>query len=511
VLLVLAGAGLAALYWTPSPTLGRGLRFELSALIVILTVLLLTVWLVFLSGLGWLARAAILALEVAVAVLVYLFVQVDFDGDVIPVGVHLRGRGPGLGLGGQAARALEPAEFAIGNNDYPEYRNRLRDGVAHGPPLVRAPAADHHPLWRKPVGGGYSGFAAAGKALITLEQRGVNEAVVCYDAPTGEQVWAHSYAASFQETLGGDGPRATPTLRGDRVYSLGATGKLVCLRARDGELVWQADVLADNANIHWGMSGSPLVMGDLVIVNPGRQQDSAAARAVLAYDRQTGKEVWHAGDHPGGYASPMRARLAGQEQVVIFDADGLAGYDADGKGELWRYDKPSYNGINVAQPLVLDQDRLFVSSGYGKGCALVRVQKQGQRWSVEELWKTHALQCKFTSPVLYKDHIYGLDEGTLACVDAATGERAWRGKRYGHGQLLRQDDLLVILSEEGEVALVEASPKAFRELGRRAALRGDKTWNCPALANGLLYVRNSQEMACFDLRAPTEGTSTDKR
>jgi outer membrane protein assembly factor BamB len=186
---------------------------------------------------------------------------------------------------------------------------------------------------------------------------------------------------------------------------------------------------------------------------------------------------------------------------VIFDADGLAGYDAGGKGELWRYEKESYNGIHVAQPLVLADDRLFVSSGYGRGCALVRVQKQDQRWSAQELWKTLTMQCKFTSPVLYKDHIYGLDEAVLSCVDVATGQRVWRGKRYGHGQLLRQDDLLVVLGEGGEVALVEASPKAFRELGRVQALQGDKTWNCPALADGRLYVRNSQEMACFDLRS----------
>jgi outer membrane protein assembly factor BamB len=296
-------------------------------------------------------------------------------------------------------------------------------------------------------------------------------------------------------------PRTTPTVHGDFVYSLGATGMLLCLRLRTGEVVWQADILADNSNVHWGMSGSPLVMENLVIVNPGRQQDSAAGRAVLAYDRQTGKQVWHAGDHPAGYGSPMRVSLAGQQQVVIFDADGLAGYDPDGKGELWRFAWPGYNGINVAQPLLLSDDRLFISAGYNRGCALVEVGKKDQQWSAQQLWKTKSLHAKFSDPVLYMDHIYGLDEGTLVCVNAQDGQRSWRGKRYGHGQLVRQDDLLVILSEQGEIALVEAIPTAFHELGRIPAIQGDKTWNCPALANGRLYVRNSQEMACFDLRA----------
>jgi len=344
----------------------------------------------------------------------------------------------------------------------------------------------------------------AGHALVTIEQRGDDEAVVCYDARTGDQVWAYSYPASFQENLGGDGPRTTPTIQGEHIYSLGATGKLLCLKARTGELVWQADVLDQNKNVIWGMCGSPLATEGLVIVNPGKQQDSAAGRAVLAFDAETGHEVWHAGDHPAGYCSPMRVKLAGQDQLLIFDADGLAGYDLGGKGELWRYDWPGFNGINVAQPLVLEGDRVFISSGYGKGCALVHLQHQGDHWSAEEVWKTQALHCKFASPVLYQDHIYGLDEGVLTCVEVKTGRRVWKGQRYGHGQLLRQDDLLVIVGERGQVALVEASPAAFHELGQVKALEGDKTWNCPALADGRFYIRNHQQMACFDLRASGE-------
>jgi outer membrane protein assembly factor BamB len=550
VLLLLAGATLATVYWAPIPALGRGQRFSSSLVVVVLTVLLLNAWMLLLSGLRWAVRLGVLALELAAAVFIYLFVYVEFDGDMVPVNIHVRGsQGPGQGLGEQPARPLEPADVASEPTDFPEYRNRLRDGVVQGPPLVRSLDPKQGPVWRQRVGGGYSGFAVAGAplkdpaalavdawscaaqtpcrsaaaagpapylqglaewtitaamvgtALVTLEQRGSQEAVVCYDGRTGQQVWAHSYPAYFQESLGGDGPRATPTIWGDFVYSLGAAGNLVCLRARTGEPVWQADILEGNKNIHWGMSGSPLVCGSLVIVNPGCQQDSARGRAVLAFDRQTGQEVWHAGDHPAGYGSPMRANLAGQEQIVIFDADGLAGYDAQGKGELWRYAWPGFNGINVAQPLLLPGDRIFISSGYGRGCSLLRVHKQGQGWSVEEVWKTRAMHCKFSNPVLYGDDIYGLDEGTLACVDVATGERVWRGQRYGHGQLLRQDDLLVILSEAGQVALVQANPEAFHELGRVKALKGDKTWNCPALANGRLYVRNSQQMACFDLRS----------
>lgn len=552
-LVLLVGVAVAVIQFLPLEDFSQRHRFFKSVLAVGIGLVLLAGWVVFLSGLRWWQRVGLLVLGFVGLVLFWLTVHLDLDGDMVPVGFILRWRylvplalvlgagvavaliqfvpskvfgrrerlfssflavGLGLlllvgwgvllfGLPSHSGRSLAPGDLSEGPRDYPEYRNRLRDGVVNGPPLLRSLDNVRDPIWRHKVGGGYAGLAVAGNALITVEQRGGSEAIVCYDTRNGEEVWAFSYLAAFQETLGGDGPRATPTIKGDRVYSLGATGKLVCLQALDGKLLWKADILAGNKNVSWGMSGSPLVTETLVIVNPGKQKDSAAGRAVLAFDRLTGKEVWHAGDHQAGYCSPMRVQLAGQEQILIFDAQGLAGYDPQGQGELWRFKWETQDGINVAQPLIFPENQIFISSGYGHGCALVQVKRQGDQWSAEEKWSTKVMHSKFASPVAYQGHVYGLDEGILTCVDLATGKRAWpeKGRRYGHGQLLRQDDLLVILSEKGEIALVEAKPSGFRELGRIPALEGDKTWNCPALADGRLYVRNHEQLACFDLRA----------
>jgi outer membrane protein assembly factor BamB len=223
---------------------------------------------------------------------------------------------------------------------------------------------------------------------------------------------------------------------------------------------------------------------------------------VIALDRVTGKEKWRAGKGKAGYSSPMLATLAGKRQVLLLDGEGLSGYDAVGDGELWRYPYPTYQGINVCQPVLLDGDRVFISAGYDVGAVLLHVTETAGKWSATELWRSRAMRCKFNSPVAYQGHLYGLDEGVLTCLDAATGARRWRAGHYGHGQLLLAGDLLVILAESGELALVEATPQEHRQLGIFQALDADsgKTWNCPALADGKVFVRNHREMACYDLR-----------
>jgi outer membrane protein assembly factor BamB len=384
--------------------------------------------------------------------------------------------------------------------DYPAYRGRNRDAVVIGPPLrrdwvVRPPRE----VWRQPIGGGYAQFAIAGNAAITIEQRGGDEAVVCYDTATGVERWKHVYPARFIEAMGGEGPRATPTVADGNVYSLGAAGKFVCLDLVTGEPKWAVDILDGNKNVRWGMSGSPLVYDDVVVVNPGAQTDSAKGRAVRAYDRNTGSIRWASGNETAGYSSPMLATIAGHRQIVLFESNQLAGYDAQTGTELWSYPFETQYGINVAQPLLLDDDRVFITAGYGMGCVMLRVSESNGKWSAEKVWDSNKLRCKFTSPVYQSGFIYGLDEGHLACLDAKTGERKWREGRYEHGQILLSGDLLVVLAENGRLALVEATPEGHREIGAIPALRGAKTWNPPALANGRLYIRNAEEMACYEL------------
>lgn len=461
-------------------------------------------WLVFLSGLRWfvsLTAVAVVALAVPATVRVR-----GFTGDMIPV-VEWRWQPSADDLieSDRARQANSGPVAAVQLSDdpadsFPEFRGVHRDGVVIGPSLSRdwtkQPPVE---LWREPVGRGYSGIAVSGNIIVTLEQRRDNEVVVGYDAASGKERWTYSYPAHFSESLGGEGPRATPTIAGSQVFSLGASGVLVCLDARTGTRQWVTNILEpDNANLRWGMSGSPLVVGNQVVVAPGRQTANGTVGTLTGYDRATGAKLWSAGRAMAGYSSPMRAKLAGKEQIVLFDGEGVAGYGIDTHQELWRFPWLTMQHVNVAEPLVLDGDKLFISSGYNVGCALLKIAP-GE--PVKELWRNRALRSKFNNPVTRNGFIYGLDDGVLVCLDAKTGERRWRGGHdVGHGQLLLAGDLLVVLTEKGQLALVDATPEAYREQGRVDALKG-KTWNCPALAAGKLYVRNDREMACYDLRS----------
>ncbi len=497
----LAGLGSALVWFLPTEEPARIWRVTIIQLLLLLALLVGLVWWLCCSRRGWALRLGVLLVIPALAFAAVG--EIVFTGDMIPIPVFRWQANPGDALSAErkapptgSARGPEPDSPA----DFPEYRNRARDGVALGPRLARDwRTRPPKLLWKRACGGGYSAFAVAGTSAVTMEQRGDFEAVVCYDAATGRERWVQSYPARFREFRSGAGPRATPTIAHDAVYTLGAAGKLLCLDLAAGDVRWGVDILADNDNLTWGMSGSPLVYGDVVIVNPGEQRGRREGRALVAYNRRTGRRAWAAGDTQAGYASPMLVRLAGKPQVVIFDAVEVAGYDPRGAGKLWSARWVYREGINVAQPVALPGDRIFLTAGYEAGCAVVRVGQAGGRWRAETLWHNRALRCRFTSPVAYQGFLYGLDEGVLVCVDPADGRRLWRGTRYGNGQLVRSDDLLLIQAESGALALVKACPREFQELGRFRALEGEKTWNCPCLARGKAFVRNHREMACYDL------------
>jgi outer membrane protein assembly factor BamB len=353
-------------------------------------------------------------------------------------------------------------------------------------------------VWKQPCGGGYAAFAVAGNVAVTIEQRRGDEVVVCYDRATGKERWTYAYPALFRD-LTGNGPRATPTIANGEVYSLGAKGDLLCLKGKTGELKWATNILEDCGAevVTWGMSSSPLVVGDLVVVNAGVGAKDRK-RALAAYDRNDGTLVWAKGDQPAGYSSPMLATLCGVRQVLLFDAGGLAGFDLLTGKELWRHPWKTYQDMNIIQPVVLPGDRVFLSSETSNGCAVLQVTKAGKKFAVEPVWANNRMGAKYANPVHLDGFIYGLSGGLLVCLDAETGERRWRGKSYGHGQLLAVAEHLVVLSERGFLALVDASPEGFRERGRLEVF-GDKTWNTPALAGGRLYLRNHVEMACVEV------------
>ncbi len=392
--------------------------------------------------------------------------------------------------------AERPAEWNV-----LEFRGPKRDGIVTGPKLARDWSSQPPKLvWRQPVGGGYASFVVDGSLLVTMEQRRDKEAIVAYDFDTGLERWVRAYPALFSEQLGGDGPRATPTIHNGRVYALGATGILTCLELQTGAALWSLNILTQDhaGNLDWGMSGSPLVLDGLVLVNPGTQKGSTDSRAVTTFDAESGEPRWSGGNAKASYASPMLVTLAGIPQVLIFDAGGLAGFDPSDGTELWRTPWKSDFDINAAQPVVLDGDRVFISSA--SGAAVYHIVKSDDKWSAEEMWKTTRMKCGYSCPIAYQGYVYGIDENILACVDLATGKRMWKERQgqFGHGQILLCGDLLIVLGEAGELAIVEATPERYRELGRIQAIEG-KTWNNPTLVGNRIFVRNHLEMAAYDL------------
>ena len=362
------------------------------------------------------------------------------------------------------------------------------------PILTSWPTGGLHQLWKEPVGGGYASFTVANGLAFTIEQRRGNEVVAAYDVRTGRERWTNSWKALFAEVLGGNGPRATPVWDDGRIYALGATGELRCLEAATGKLIWNKNILTDSGaeNLQWGMSASPLVVDGKVIVAPGGPHGSS----VIAYDKLTGKRVWGALDDRAAYDSPTIATVGGRRQLLVITAKRAVGLDVEDGKLLWEFPWVTQNDINVAQPIVVAANRIFLSSAYGHGAAVVELTPHGDGFETRAVWANNRMKNKFNSAVLYEGFLYGLDDGILACVDAGSGELKWKGGRYGYGQLLLASGHLVVLTEEGDLALVRAAPDQFQEVARFSSLQG-KTWNIPAISDGLLLVRNEVEMAAF--------------
>jgi len=359
------------------------------------------------------------------------------------------------------------------------------------------PAGGLKPLWKQPLGGGYASFVVADGHAFTIEQRGPQEVVAAYDVLTGRELWTNASRAVFREAMGGDGPRATPTFHDGRIYAVGGAGELRALDAATGTVLWRTNILDDAGatNLQWGMAAAPLVVDNAVVVLPG----GSNSNSVVAYDRVTGKRAWSALDDAASYASPMLVTLGGVRQILVFTATRLVALDAGSHAVLWEFPWVTQYGVNASQPLLLGDDRVFVSTGYGSGAAAIQLTKDGDRFSVRELWRTNRMKNQFTSSVLHEGHIYGLDESILACIDAATGALMWKGGRYGYGQVMLASGHLVVLTESGELALVRASAEKHIELSRFPVLDG-KTWNHPSISSGYLLIRNLNEMAAFDLR-----------
>jgi len=398
---------------------------------------------------------------------------------------------------GTAVSSENAGTLKVTDSDWPRFGGANKDQIVTDAAIRRD--WDTNPpkeLWRQPIGPGWSSFAAVGDYLFTQEQRGEEEAVVCYEAATGKQHWIHKDAARFQDAPSGAGPRATPTIHESHVYSLGATGILNCLDAMTGKQVWQKNIVDDAGSslIMYGTTGSPLIYGDVVIVNPG-----GSTGTVTAYDRLTGEKRWAGDGDPAVYASPQVAEFDGVPQVLVFCSTGLCGHDASSGDKLWTFPWTNMTKLNIAQPIVLPDNTVFISSGYGGGCARLNISKGDEGWNVDPQWTApDRFRLKFNGGIYRDGFVYGLDEGILACFDVEQGKRTWKRGRYHFGQVVMVGDDLLVVTESGKVVLVEITPKKAKEIASFQAIEG-KTWNHPVVNRGRLYVRNAEEVACFDL------------
>jgi outer membrane protein assembly factor BamB len=384
-----------------------------------------------------------------------------------------------------------PAEAETGPI-WPGFRGPHRDDVIPGVRIKTDwTASPPVALWRRPVGPGWSSFAVRGGLIYTQEQRGPDEVVACYKLTSGEPVWAHRDTSRFWESNGGAGPRATPTLSNGRVYTFGATGILNVLNARDGAVVWSHNAASDTGmkSPQWGFASSPLVVGDVLIVGVAGQ--------LAAYDRATGARRWVGPAHGVSYSSPHLLTIDGVQQVLLLSEAGATSVALADGTLLWEHPWPGYP---IVQPALTADGDILISVSDSSGTRRLAVARGPGGWTVEERWTSNGLKPYFNDFVVHDGYAFGFDGSILACIDLKDGKRKWKGGRYGNGQLvlLPDQDLLLVLSEEGELALVRAIPDQFTELARFPALEG-KTWNHPVLAGDVLLVRNGQEMAAFRL------------
>lgn len=465
---------------------------------------LLWLWWMLLSRASWrwrlaLGGAAVLAVGAGAALIRIRGVS----GDLLPI-LEFRWAASTVnptpipeGVSSNAPTAIAPTVAGQLRPDFPQFLGPARKCVIPGPRLD--PDWTAHPpqvLWRQPIGAAWSGFAVVGGRALTQEQRGDDELVTCYDALTGRELWAHADAAHYQTTIAGEGPRCTPTVVSNRVFALGATGILNCLDLADGHPLWRRQITQDAAASMpgWGFAGSPLYLDGRVIVSAGGHDN----RSLLAYRADTGEIAWTGGSAPAGYSSPVLVKLAGVPQILMFNQKRITAHAPATGAVLWEYPW-GIGQPHVAVPVVVGPNRVVFSSGYGVGAELLEVAPAGDgHLTATRVWKSIRLKAKFANFIARGGFLYGLDDGVLACVDLKDGSQKWKEGRYGHGQMLLIDDLLLLTAENGELVLLRPTAKGPNEL-QRFRVFDEKMWNPPALAGDVLLVRTDQHAACVRL------------
>ncbi len=511
--------------WWEDPT-----HFKMSILFVWPAALFaLMIWWVFFSGWSWRVRLGSVATGVLSVVAFFSIYRLEWDGDMVPRRFVLRSKPTGQDIAREflerqqkqladKADAVDPA--AVANQppliaeagDWTGFRGPRRDGVVLNGSLRRdwnqSPPRE---VWRHPVGRAWSSFAVVGNYAFTQEQRDQSECVVAYAADTGKQIWVHEDQTilSIVDANGGPGPHATPQFDDGKIYSLGGTGILNCLDAVSGTRLWGTNILGDKGDgkagakpPEWGVSLSPLIYENLVIVIPGGtavEADASFNKGVTAYDKASGNVVWSVGTRPASYGSPRIETMSDTAQLLIPNGNGLSGHSLEDGKELWFFPLENAPKVNSSMPWRVDGESLVFGTGYGVGTVRLKITQSYGEWSATQRWASNRFRPKFNDFVVRDKFAYGLDDGTLTCLDVDSGAIKWKAGRYGYGQLLLVDDVLLIISEDGELLIVPAEPKKSERLATFKLFDSGFCWNHLALRGGRLFARNANEAACLDV------------
>ncbi|MEM7811173.1 MAG: PQQ-binding-like beta-propeller repeat protein [Planctomycetota bacterium] len=517
VVALFGGMGLFYLYADPST---KGMMVPQSTVLPgVLTAGVLAFWITSARS-NW-PRVATSTVALAGAWLVWGLLAIDgFDGTFTKMAARWRwSPSPAEVYAAGLADGFDAAETGavISGDDWPRFRGPNVDSSVPGVTLAADWDATPPTLvWRRPVGPGWSSFAYVGGRLYTQEQRGEFEAVACWDAATGAEQWVHEDETLFTETIAGAGPRATPTVDGGKVFAVGANGAVNCLDAATGDVAWSRDLQEDTGvePPTWGFSASPCVVGDVVVVLVGGPEPPSDAtkeeanapydKAVIAYDRGTGEVAWTAAAGKKTYSSAEAVTLAGVEQVLVATGAGLVSLDAATGEELWRHDAPSGPyGSRIIQPAVLSESDLLVPPVDEPMARLTVTKADDGGFETSVVWESNKLKPNYNDFVVHDGHAYGFDKRIFTSIDLATGDRNWKGGRYGQGQVVLLpdgDQLLVVTEKTGELVLLAATPEGHEELTRCRVLEGDgTTWNHPTVVGRHVFVRNGEEAVCYEL------------
>lgn len=399
---------------------------------------------------------------------------------------------------------LKVVETRLGEpGSWPQWRGRNRDAIYDGDPILTDwPATGLKQLWKVDVGAGYSSMAIAHDKVFSMAEKEGKDAVICWDAKNGKELWHYAYGNHYTDGEG-DGPRCTPTVEAERVYAVGARGELMCLAVGDGSIIWQKDMAKEyNAPIpKWGVSYSPLIQGELLLTQPGAPNGAS----VIAFDKLTGEFKWKALDAPASYSSPILTNAANVPQALFFTGNSLASLNPVTGEQFWNFEWDTKYSCNIATPIVRG-DYIFISSGYGKGCATLKVTNEAGKVDAKKVYYNWRMKNHFSTCVYHDEHIYGFDEAYFTCLELVNGkvnpdkagEKRWRARGVRKGAPILADDHLIVLGERGELWLIEPTPDEFRPKSH-FKVSDNKCWILPALANGKLYIRDEKHLMCYDI------------